>query len=147
MGTDGMVQFELEGVRKYVAFVERIPDLGPNAVAAIFKEHGGCAPDANNLHPDRYNAVALALIKARDDYVHREKLRRENRWRLSIDHPLFVEATKALDLDWRHGQKLGDYEKAKKYMLERLAKYEAAGVTSRKTRGELYAVLKEAFQQ
>jgi hypothetical protein len=140
-----MVQFGLDDVRRYVARVQDVPDLGPNVVASIFKEHGGGASDANNLHPDRYGAITLALMKAREDYEYREKLRRANLWRLRINHASFFEATSGLGVAWRRAQKLGNREKAKKYMLERLAKYEDAGVTSPETRSELYATLKETF--
>ena len=141
--SNAMGRFQIRNVREYISFVEA--DLGPNVAAAILKERGGGVRDVNDLHPRHYDAVALACIDKLNVSEHAKKLRKENPWRLTVDHLRFVEATHALCAEWRHARTLATPESTKAYMLARFEEFKDVGTTSSETRGELYALLEECF--
>jgi hypothetical protein len=138
-------EFQIADVRKYATAVETTPGLGPSAVATILKDHGDGARDLDNLHPRHYDAVARGLIDVLTDFDHTVKLRQENPWQLSVDHPRFVEATDALAAAWQQARRLGNRYEACEHMRKEFEKYKAVGATGRGTRSELYAKLNERF--
>jgi hypothetical protein len=137
-----MHNVELADVREYMALVATT--LGLQHADKLLKDHGEGACDPDNLHPRHYPAVVLALKGALDEFERLRKLRQENRWQLSVDHPQFGEATDALNDAWQHARTFATRDAARKYMCSVFEKYDV-GATGSGTRQELYAKLNERF--